>query len=814
METLWQDCKYGLRTLLKSPAFTFVAVVSLALGIGANTAIFTLIKAVFLQPVPVREPQRLVSLFTVDEKMPGLFPISFPSFEDYRDRQSVFSAMAIYMSSGVTAAAGSGEPETWEAEVASGNYFELLGVKPLLGRTFTQEDDRVPGGGAVAVLSYGTWTEKLGGDAAVIGSTISINRLPFTIIGVMPNGFKGIRQVSEAAMWTPMSMAQSLLKTPQALRERRALHFQVVARLLAGVTLGQAEAALDPISRQLARDYPAVHQGRSVKLLPVAQATIHPSMRPVLERAGLLLMVIVGLVLLVACGNVAALLLVRARGRSKEFAIRLAVGAGSGRVARQLLTESVTLSLIGGLAGLLVARWSRDLLWAYRPPMLAAAKLDIGLDGTVLLFTFSVSALTGLLFGLAPALSARRQDLAVELKERSTQGTRERRFFSFRNLLVVGQSALCIVALVGAGLFIESLRRLQQVDPGFEAQHLAATRFDIGSAGYKKEQGLAFYRQLLERITRIPSVRAASLSSIHPFATGGYLRAVRVDGQNAAARPVMVLQNNIAERYFETAGVRLLEGREFLPADDANGRRVVIVNQSMARRLWAGENATGKRVWLSGDTEPREVVGVAPDMRFFTLSEEQMACVYAPLPQDYLPLVTLLVRTHQDPRPALGMIRGEIQQLERLPLGPVRTVEEQIGRSLWAQKLIAALMAIFGLLAVLLAAVGVYGLTSYSVAQRTSEIGLRMALGARPGDVLSTIVGQGMSLVAPGVALGLVAAAALGRLISSLLFGVSSGHVPAYLAAAALLALVALAACWLPARRATKVDPVLALRHE
>ncbi|HUQ91973.1 MAG TPA: ABC transporter permease [Bryobacteraceae bacterium] len=814
METLWQDLKYGFRTLLKSPGFALVAVLSLALGIGANTAIFTLVKAVFLQSLPVFEAHCLAAMVTVDEKYPGVLPVSNPNFEDIRDRQSVFSAMSIHTSTSFTVTSGDAEPETWNAEITGGNFFDVLGVTASLGRTFHSQDTAVPGQSPFVVISYGVFMRRFGGDRSVIGRTVNINRQPFTVIGVMPQGFRGLNALTEPSAWVPLSMARVILARPQALQERRALYFLVSGRLKPGITFEQAQASLQPLAAQLASEFPDANRGRGYQLIPITEATMSADIRQVLQRASLVMISMVGLVLLIACANVAALLLVRARGRSKEFAVRAAIGASSGRIARQLLTESLLLSFAGGLLGLLIAGWSRDFLWSFRPPYIRAAALPMRLDSSVLLFTFGLSVLSGILFGLAPALNAWRRDLAPELKERTTQLVRESRFLGMRSLLVMGQCALSVVALVGAGLFVESLRRAQQVDPGFETQKLLLTRYNLTSAGYKKEQGLDFNRQLVERLTAIPAIRSASFSMINPLQGGGFLREIILDGEPRSGG-VMVLSDHVGLRYFETAGIRLIAGREFSPADRENAPRVIIVNESMAKRFWPSESPIGKRVRFGNDGEQREVIGMVADTKFFSLSEKRTPCVYVSLLQEYMSPVTLLVHANENPKMLAGVVRSELQRIDRhMPLGTITTVEEQIGRSLWAQRMMAMLLAVFGVLGLLLAAVGVYGLTAYSVSQRMSEIGIRMALGAAPKNVLLQIVGRGMSLVVPGLLAGIALALASSRFAQSLLFGVGSMHPPIYLGAALLLTLVALVACYVPGRRATRVDPVLALRHE
>ncbi len=815
METLWQDLRFAFRSLAKSPGFLAVSVLSLALGIGANTAIFTIVKAVFLQPLPFTEPHRIVSLSTADETVPGFLPTSYLNLLDIRERATAFSEMSLYIPLQLSVSDGSNAAQVHSAEAVSGNYFDVLGVKPAHGRVFAEAGDRAEGNAPLAVLSHGFWTSQYGADPSVLGRNIVVNRQNYTITGIMPFGFKGMNSLNEPSLWVPLAMVRGLMERPEAIDERRALYFYSIARLKDGVTPAQAQASLAPVAAQLAAEH-AINAGRTLRLRTATEVLTTAPYRGVLENATRVLMSVVGLVLLIACANVAALLLVRARSRNREFAVRLAVGAGTGRIIRQMLTESLLLAIAGGVLGLLFARWGRDLLWHFRPPWMGEnTTLDLSLDGTVLGFTIGISLFTGLLFGLAPAMAACRRNLAVELKERGVSGFREHRIFGVRSLLVMGQCALSVIALVGAGLFMESLGRLQRIDPGFETERLMLLRINPLGAGLSKEQSMVFYQQLLERMKGLGTVQSASVSSISPLTSGGYMRGIRPDGAQTPPRGAQILSNPVAPDYFATTGIGLREGREFTSADRAGSALVVVVNAAFAARFWPGQSAVGKTLRFTTDDAPRTVVGVASDTKFFSLTEAPRMCIYVPMWQEFQPAATLLVRTAGDPRGSIGAVREAALGLERnLPLGTPMPIGNLLERSLWSQRLIAGMLAVFGILALVLASIGVYGLSAYAVSQRTSEIGIRMALGASPRDVLQSILSNGMILVIPGVVIGLMGALASSRVAANLLYGIPATHVPAYLTAAAVLTAVGLVACYIPARRATKVDPMLALRHE
>jgi len=822
MDTLLQDIRYGLRMLRKSPGFTFVAVLSLGLGIGANTTIFTLVNAVLLRSLPVRDPQTLAGVFTTDVKnQADLFatmPVSRPNFQDFRDQNDVFDEMAATSGLAVSLSGG-GEPEQLFALMVTGNYFSLLGVPMQLGRGFLPDEDRTPGTHPVVVLDDTLWKRRFGSDRGIVGKSITLNSGIFTIVGVTPPGFRGLNAIGGPDLYVPTMMHEQLLTgfLAENYDNRRALLFAPFGRLKKGVTIAQADAAMKTIAARLERDYPVPNKGRSVTLLPLAQTTLNPpNFRRGVFLAGGLLMTVVAIVLLIASANVANLLMARAASRRKEIALRLSLGAGRARLIRQLLTESMVLALLGGGVGIMIAYWGRDLIMAFRPPQFQAGAVDLSLDAKVLLFTLGVSLLTGIVFGLLPAIQASRPDLAIELKDRSGQSGHTRGRLRLKNALVVAQVALSLVSLIGAGLFLRSLRSAQQIDPGFKAQNLLTLTFDLGSQKYDAARGEDYHRRLLERVKSIPGVRSAALSANLPMG-GGFGRTVFPEGQEVGSGAVgqFVTANVIGVGFFDTLGIPMKRGRDIREADRMGAPLVVVINEAMAKTFWHGQDALGKRFKFFGDEEFREVVGIAADTKVFTLGEEPVPVAYTPLLQQYEPAMTLNVRTSSDAAGLLPTVRREVQALEpTMPLTNVGTAEDLIHQVLFAPRMGAALLAIFGLLALVLSAIGIYGVMSYSVTQRTGEFGLRMALGARPTDILNLVFRQGLLLCGLGLALGLAASLLAARSLATLLFSTSPNDPLTFAAVSLLLAGVSIVAGYLPARRATKTDPMIALRYE
>ena len=818
----WQDIRYGVRMMFKSPGFTAAAVLSLALGIGANTTIFTVVKALFLNPLPVEEASTLVALFTTDEKNKGqgndLLPISKPNYEDLRDKTGAFAGVAAFTFGGMSISSGTGEPENVPGVLVSGNYFDVLGVKAVAGRTFLSEEDGAPGAHPVVILSHRLWKNRFGSDRGLIGKTIKLNNLEFTVIGVAPENFRGIFTLFGADLWIPQAMYQQVLTgfIRDNWNDRRALVFFSFARLKPGVTLQQARAALNTIGTQLAREYPKDNDQRNFTATPLAQAALNPNQQDAFVAAGAVMMGIVALVLLIACGNVANLLLARSSSREREVAVRVSLGASRWRLVRQLLTESTLLALLAGALGLLLAFWGREALWAMRPPFMQDTVMDLALDVRVLWFTLAVSILTGIVFGLAPALQASRPNLAWALKDRTSVPSRANRWFTLRNALVMGQVALSLVALVGAGLFVRSMQKAQEIDPGFETQRMMLLSFDVAGEGMDEMRGQEFFKQVVAHVRELPMVASASIASV-PLMGGFFSRTVFPDGVDTNDRRSGKLTNlnQVDSNFFETTGIPIVRGRAFTEADLADTLMVAVINEEMAKRTWPGEDAVGKRFRVFGETWVIEVVGVARNAKYTTLGEDPTPHFYLPLRQHFSNFATLHVRTKGDPAPAVGTIRQQVQALApNMPLTGVQTIGAVLGQVLWAPRMAAGLLAVFGTLALVLAAIGIHGVMSYAVSQRTQEIGIRMALGAQPADVLRLVMVQALTIIALGAAIGTLAAYFATKGLAALLFGVGTADPVAFGSTVVLMLAAGALACYLPARRATRVDPLIALRYE
>jgi predicted permease len=823
MQFLWQDLRHSLRAMRRSPTFTTAAVASLALGIGANTLIFIFLNALFFKSLPVAEPERLVALYSVDLEQRDLMPLSYPDFADLRrEAGRVFSRLAVSRNVPVSLSGDGGEPAQLQGQIVSGNYFDVLGIRPAAGRFFLPDEDGTPGAHPVAVLSHRLWQTRFGADPGVVNRTVRLNGESFTVVGIAPPELKGLSILDMPPdIWIPAAMHRDLLRGPlaDAIDRRDALVFSGVARLAPGVSLDQARSLLTTFGSRLERDYPDSHRGLGLTAIPLAQATLPPGRRGRLVLSGGLLAGTVGLLLLIAGANVGNLLLARALARSGEIAVRLSLGAARGRLLRQLLTEGALLGVLGGAAGLLIALLGRKVLWALRPPFFPDS-LDLGIDARILVFTIVVSLATGILFSLAPVFQSLNLQLTSALTgEARTGGSRgEGSSATLRELLIAAQVALSVVMIAGAALFLRSLLAVERIDPGFETEKLFVIPMDLGSQGYKPPQALEFYRRAVDRVSALPGVRSAAVASRFLLLPGGLRQSVVAEGQTvqprAGALDLMAGVNTVGPGYFDTVGMTLRAGRGFTPADRQDAAPVVVINESLARRLWPGEPAIGKRLRLGDDEQFLEVVGVAADARYAGLREPPQPYAYRPVLQSYLPIMMLHVRTQGDPKPLLERVRREIQALDpNLPLLEPRTIGQIRNLSLWAPRMGAGLLTVFGLLALALAALGIYGVVAYSVGQRQREIGIRMAIGAGRREVLGLVLRQGMRPVVIGIVVGLAGALAGARAVSALLFGVGAADPLSLAGAVALLTLVALAAVYGPARRASGLDPVTALRQ-
>ena len=824
MEYFWQDVRHGTRVLRKSPGFSAVAILSLALGIGANTTIFTVVNAILLHPLPVKDISQVVELDTIDTKTHVGFAnatklgLSFRNFQDYQKQNEVLSGVACIMPGPLTWSGGA-EARQVNGNMVSSNYFDVLGLQPAAGRFFLPDEDTKLSGNNVAVISYSFWANKLGSDPNEIGKTLTLNAMPYTVVGVAPKGFKGTFTFGSAEqIWVPTSMHPQILTgfAEEFFNDRRFLNAGAVGRLKPGISINQAEASLKTIASQLEKDFPKDNGGRSIALTPLTEAAVGVNQHDQIALAGTMLMTVVGLVLLIACANLANLLLARAARREREMGLRAALGAGRGRLIRQMLTECVLLSLIGGAAGLAIAYAGRTVLWSFRPPFIQADSIDLSLDANVLIFTLGISLLTGLLFGVAPAFKASVPDLADTLKLGGRGGSIGWGRNKLRSLLVVSEIALSLVALVGAGLFIRSMRDAQRMDPGFESKNLFMLAFDLGALHYDEGHGQQFLRAAVERANAAPGVKAAAVASNFPLG-GGFARTVFPEGEDETTgyRGTLTQLDDITTGYFDALRIPLIRGRLFTDADRKDTAAVAIINEAMAKKFWPNQEAIGKRFHFFGDTMLREVVGITRNSTVNAIGEVPPPLVYLPVAQDYAPAATLQVQTSGKPEPVIAGVRAQIQSLEpSLAITNVQTIGQIIDQGLWAPEMGAALLTVFGGLAMVLAAVGVYGVLAYSVTQQTREIGIRMAMGAERGHVLRLVVGQGLKLAASGLVLGILVSLLLTRQLSSLLFGVSAYDPLTYAGVTVILVSVALLACYIPARRATHVDPLVALRYE
>ncbi len=805
MNNLLQDVRYALRMFVKKPGFTFMVVVALALGIGANTAIFSVVNAVLLRPLPYREPDRIVKVWEVhpnaklrDDKA----NVAPANFIDWAGQNEVFEQIAAYEGNrrGFNLTDG-GESEHIEGSRVSAGLFPLLGVQPTLGRFFTEEEDR-QGNNRVIILSQGFWQRRFGADPDILGRTLTLNLRSYTVIGVMPADFDVPQSVD---FWVPIAFDDEEAKT-------RDFHYlSVIARLKPGVTVEQARAGMNVIAQRLEQQYPETNSKLGAHLTLLSEHLVS-RIRPAL----LILLGAVGLVLLIACANTANLLLARAAVRQKEIAIRQALGASRLRLVKQMLTESLILALLGGSIGAIIALWGTDLLARLGPESISGLG-HIRIDARVLGFTFTLSLLTGVIFGLMPALQASRPRLNELLKEggRSSGGTLRSRT---RSLLVISEVALSLVLLIGAGLMVKSFLRLQSVTPGFDPDNLLTVKLSPTISKFRnKSEGVAFYQQVQRQIQSLPGVVSVGAVTHLPLSEDNLRLTFNIEGRPAPAPDERFLAEAraISPNYFRAMSIPVLSGRDFTERDNIQSVPAIIINAKMADVYWPGEDPVGKRLIMEGEKTPREIVAVVGDVKHWGLEEESRPEMYWPLYQEPLVFTSVVIRSTSDPASLAEAVKSEVKAIDNdQPVYRIRTMEQLLSRSVAAQRFSMLLLAIFALVALVLAAVGIYGVMAYSVSQRTREIGIRMAMGAASRDVLSLVVSQGLKLAAVGVAIGVAGAFALTRVMSGLLYGVSTTDFQTFIAVPLLLTLVAALASYIPARRATKVDPMVALRYE
>jgi predicted permease len=813
MITVWQDVRYGFRVLLKAPGFTFIVILTLALGIGANSTIFSWINATLLNPIPGMS--HATEVVAVVNGGPGQArSLSYLDFKDLRDGNHSFSGMTAY---GLwpMSLTGQGKPERVWGTLVTANYFDVLGVRPILGRGFLPSEDAVGSGASVAVISYRLWQNHFGGDPSIVNSTVHLGTHPFTIVGIAPPVFQGSYSGLRAEVWAPVAMAPALLPEgdQNRLNERGAGWLQALGRLQPGVDRLQAQAEMNALAQQISRQFPDTHKRK-------AQMTLYPLWRaPNGGNAFFsvllpILMALAGVVLLLACANIANLLLARGVSRQKEIAIRLSLGAGRTRLIRQLLVENLILSLAGGTLALAVTVWTARSFMDFAPVSDFPVWVSVRVDRTVFLATFVISILTCGLFGILPALRASALNPISILKDESGGIAGGQRKAWLSSALAVAQISLSLFLLVAAGLFIRSFRAEQKFNPGFNPQKVLLESYDLFPAGYTEATGIAFDQQVLERIQSLPGVLAVSMANWTPlgfssnsdsFVPEGY-----VPGDKEAVEAGV---STVSSGYFSVMEIPLLGGRDFTSSDSANSQKVVIVNKALADSYWHNQDALGKRMKIEGGWAT--VIGIARTSEYYDLNETPRPFIYLPLYQFYSSTAILHIRTASDPLASASAVTDAIHELNAdLPVFDISTLEARTKTASFVQHMAGTFVGAFGVLALVLAAVGIYGVIAYKTRQRIHEIGVRMALGALPGDVLQLILGQGMRIALTGLAIGVAASLGLARLMSSLLFGVSASDPLTFVAVILLLALIALLASYIPARRAMRIDPMVALRHE
>jgi putative ABC transport system permease protein len=814
MRVLLQDVKYAARMLRKDVGFTAVAVLTLALGIGANTTVFSWLNGTLLNALPGVGDSNQVVIAARGTTADPHVSFSYPDFVDLRDRNHVFSGLT---ASGMVPVSltEKDRPQRLWGTIVSANYFDVLGVRPLLGRGFLPSEGTAQGDAPVAVLSYHLWQSRFGGNAEVVGQTINLNSHPYTVVGITPPEFQGSYSGLRADLWVPAMMAKQLIPSWDLVTARGDSSLVLLGRLKPGISRGQAQADLSTVMEEIAREYPKEHPKRNtIALFPLWKAP-YGAIR-YLGAVLLMLTAIAGVVLLLACANVANLVLVRGVARSREVAIRLALGASRSRLVRQLLTESVLLALLGGGVALVFTLWTSKSFMDFAPPSDLPIWLSISIDRSVLLVSLAVSLLTGILFGALPALRVSGMNPVGALKDETGAVAGGRHKARLSGGLAVAQITLSLLMLICAGLMIRSFRNAQGFNPGFNPGNVLLASYDLLPTGYTTAQSVQFDEQLVAKLEALPGVRSAGFADWVPLGFSSSSDSFAPEGYNASPHEVIAAGiARVSPGYLRTMEIPIISGRDFSAQDIAGSPLVVIINQRIADRYWPRQDAVGKRLRFSGDDEWSTVIGVARNSNYYDLNEQPQNFIYVPLYQFYPPTTTLHVRVAGDPGSFAVTLQGAIHELNtNLPVYSVGTLTSRIQVASGVQRIAGGTAGLFGLLALLLASVGIYGVVAYSTRQRTHEIGIRMALGASPADIFRLVMGQGVRLILLGVVMGLAASFAVMRLLSSLLFGVSPSEPFTFVGVALLLAAVALLACYLPARRAMRVDPLVALRYE
>lgn len=807
------DLRYAARMMRRSPGFATVAVFSLALGIGANTAVFCVVNALVLRPLPIAEPDRVVFVQTEKTGYPSQ---SFPNYLDLRDRNHSFEGLIGYRMAPMGVDTGSGANRVW-GYLATGNYFDVLGVQAAAGRLFRADDDRIPGASPLAVLSYDCWQTRFSGNAGIIGSTIRINRHPYTVIGVAPPGFRGTEIFYRPEIWVPMMMQAQIEIGNPWLDRRQTFNTWVAGRLKPGVAIAQAEADLNAIAAELGRVYPTINQGLAMKL--AKPGLLGDSLGGPVKAFTVGVLLLAGLVLLAACANLATLLLVRGADRQRELAVRLSLGAGRARLVRQLLTEALLLSLSGGIAGWLIATLATKLLSAWRAPLDIPIQFEIHTNLRVLLFSFAVSAAAGVVFGLAPARQAARTEPAGMLKGQTELLPRSRRW-AFRDLLVVVQVALGFVLVSACVLSLRGLQQALSMPLGFEPRGVAVVGFELGLAGYSEDRGREFQRRALEAVEGLPGVRAASYSNSVPLSidqsTSTIYPVDQPDLRPAEAQRAVYYQ--ISPGFFRTMGTRMVAGRDFEPRDDADSPAVAVVNETFARRILrvsSAADAVGRRIRYGRGGQPVEVVGVVEDGKYQTIGEAPRSAVFRAMLQSYNSTTTLIVRSELPPEQMAGQMRQALATLDsQLSVYGVGGLRGMLGFAFLPNRAAAVALGAFGLLALILSATGIHGLVAYGVARRAREIGIRVAIGATRPEVARLVLARTVALVFVGASLGLALTLAFRPLLASVVYQVSASDPVVVIAVLGMLIGVGVVSCWSPMRRALSLDPVAALRSE